>query len=298
MTSSKDRIITALGFEGQVVAYIADTHDLVEEMRRRHDTWPVVTAALGRTATLGAILGSTLKHEKHQVTLQVQGDGPIGRILVVATGSQTVRGYADEPHIMLDLKQNGKLDVSRAVGTEGSVTVIKDLGLREPYRGSVPIVSGEIGEDFTYYFAVSEQTPSAVTVGVLVDRDYSVKRAGGLLLQVLPQTPTEVIDAMEKRLAALPSMTTMLEDGARLEDILTRVLGDDVQIVNEQSVMFACTCSKERLAGILQTLGHEELTAMREEQYGAELVCHFCGEKYQFDAFELQALIDHIHTNN
>lgn len=294
MNNIEDCIITATGFSGSVLAYVCSTRNLVEELRRRHDLWPVVTAALGRSATVGAILGSTLKRTDHQVTIQIQGDGPIGKILVVATGERTVRGYVDEPHIELPLKANGKLDVGQAVGHDGSLSVIKDMGMREPYRGSVPLVSGELGEDFTYYFAVSEQTPSAVSVGVLVDRDYSVKSAGGLILQVLPGATEQIVSDMEKALQTLPAMTTMLDAGDSLLGILGRVFGSDFKVLDEQLVHFACTCSKSRLAGILVSLGKDELISMLEEQGQAELICHFCEEHYQFSGSELADLIQGI----
>lgn len=294
MTITEDRIITATGYNGAVLAYAASTRELVEELRQRHDTWPVVTAALGRTATVGAIMGATLKHPHHQVTIQIHGDGPIGKILVVATGEGTVRGYAEEPHVELALKPNGKLDVGQAVGTDGSLSVIKDMGLRDPYRGSVPLVSGELGDDFTYYFAVSEQTPSAVSVGVLVDRDYSVKRAGGLILQVLPGATEEIVDLMEKSLQGLPSMTTMLDQGESLVDILKRVFGADFKVLDEQPVHFACTCSQSRLASILRSLGKDELQSILEEQGEAELICHFCEERYQFSGSDLEEMIHQI----
>ncbi len=294
MTNTEDRIVTATGFSGSVLAYVCSTKNLVEELRRRHDLWPVVTAALGRTATVGAILGSSLKHSEHQVTIQIQGDGPIGKMLVVATGERTVRGYADEPHIELPLKANGKLDVGQAVGTDGSLSVIKDMGLREPYRGSVPLVSGELGEDFTYYFAISEQTPSAVSVGVLVDRDYSVKSAGGLILQVLPGATEQIVSDMETALQSLPSMTSMLDAGESLIDILQRIFGSDYKVLDEHPVHFACTCSKPRLAGILVSLGKDELVSLLEDQGQAELICHFCEEHYQFSGSELADLIQGV----
>ncbi|WP_419723367.1 Hsp33 family molecular chaperone HslO [Sulfoacidibacillus ferrooxidans] len=287
-----DYVLVATGHDGRVLAYAAYTRAIVGELQRRHQTWPVVTAALGRVATIGALLTATLKNDDHQVTLQIHGDGPAGKIVVVATGTGTVRGYVDNPFVDLPTNPFGKLDVSGAVGQEGALYVIKDLGLREPYRGSVPLVSGEIGEDFAYYFAVSEQIPSAVAVGVLVAPDLSVLAAGGIIVQMLPDATPEDIAEVEKKITELPQVTSLLHAGEKPEDLLVRILGDDVKILSEYPVVFECTCGKERLGKILVSLGKQELTEMLEEQGQAELVCHFCGEKYLFDYKELEGFRD------
>lgn len=292
MTQTQDYVVVATAKDGGILAYAATTRHLVDELQRRHDTWPVVTAALGRVATMGALLTAGLKHPQHEITLQVQGGGPIGKIVVVATGLGTVKGYVDEPHLDFPLNEFGKLDVKRAVGQEGFLYVLKDLGLQEPYRGSVPIVSGEIGEDFTYYFAVSEQTPSAVATGVLVAPELSVLAAGGLLLQVLPDAAEEVIAAVEKGIAELPQVTNLLVQGEDPETMLRRVLGEDVKILSRHPVAFSCSCSRERLGRVLLSLGKQELTDLLEEQGHAELVCHFCSERYLFDGEELRVLRD------
>jgi len=287
-----DEVWVAVGKGGQVLAYAAYTRELVGELQRRHDTWPVVTAALGRVATVGAIMASALKHPDHEITLQVQGGGPLGKLLVVASGDGAVRGYATEPHVELPLNAFNKLDVGGAVGQSGSLSVLKDIGLKEPYRGSVPLFSGESGEDFTYYFAVSEQTPSAVAVGVLVDVDYTVLTAGGVIIQLLPDAEDEVIAEVEQAVALLPNVTSLLRAGETPQDIVRRVLGDDVQWLDKRPVRFACTCNRDRLERVLLALGKTELTAILEEQGSAELVCHFCGEKYQFSAAEITSLRD------
>ncbi len=292
MTQTRDYVVVATSRDDSILAYAATTKHVVDELQRRHDTWPVVTAALGRVATMGALLTAGLKHPEHQVTLQVQGGGPVGKIVVVATGLGTVKGYADEPHLNFPLNEFGKLDVRRAVGQQGSLYVMKDLGLREPYRGSVPIVSGEIGEDFTYYFAVSEQTPSAVAVGVLVAPDLSVLAAGGLLMQILPDASEEAIADVETGIAELPQVTNLLFQGEDPESLLRRVLGDDVKILSRRPITFACSCSKERLGRVLLSLGKQELTDLLEEQGHAELVCHFCSERYWFDNEQLRELRD------
>ncbi|MHB1630523.1 MAG: Hsp33 family molecular chaperone HslO [Bacilli bacterium] len=283
----QDYVVVATVKNGGVLAYAATTRHLVGELQRRHDTWPVVTAALGRVATMGALLTAGLKHEEHRVTLQVQGGGPIGKIVVVATGRGTVKGYADEAHVDFPLNEFGKLDVRSAVGQQGSVYVWKDLGLREPYRGSAPIVSGEIGEDFTHYFAVSEQTPSAVALGVLVAPDLSVLAAGGLLLQILPDAAEATVAYAERGIAELPQVTNLLYQGEDPESLLHRVLGDDVAILSKQPIAFSCSCSKERLGRVLLSLGKQALTDLLEEQGHAELVCHFCSERRLFDSQEL-----------
>jgi len=275
-----------------VVIYAAYTRALVEELRVRHDTWPVVTAAMGRVATLAAMMTMSLKNPEHQITLQVQGDGPIGKVYMVATGEGTVRGYVNEPHVELPLNALGKLAVGAAVGQEGYVSVMRDLGLKEPYQGSVPLVSGEIGEDFTYYFAVSEQVPTAVAVGVLVERDYSVRAAGGLMIHILPGASDAEIAAVEAGVAELPNVTTLLDAGESPQQIAARVMGDGVHWTEQRSVRFACTCNRARLEQVLLALGREELEAMIEEQGEAELVCHFCGERYDFSETELRGLRD------
>ncbi|MCY0876201.1 MAG: Hsp33 family molecular chaperone HslO [Firmicutes bacterium] len=283
-------VATALG--GHALVYAAHTATLVGELQTRHDTWPVVTAALGRVATVSAMMAAGLKHADHQITVQVSGDGPIGKILVVANGQGHVRGYAVEPHVELPLNARQKLDVGGAVGTNGYLGVLKDLGLKEPYQGSVPLVSGEIGEDFTYYFAVSEQQPTAVAVGVLVNRDYSVWTAGGVIIQMLPGASEEEVVHVEKAIAELPNVTTLLRDGETPQDIVRRVFGDDVHWLDHKTVRFQCSCNRDRLERVLLSLGREELDSILEEQGEAELVCHFCGDKYHFDAQEIVALRD------
>lgn len=287
-----DHIVVATAKNDRVLAYAADTRELVEELRSRHDTWPVATAALGRVATVGALLTPTLKEVADQITLQVQGDGPLGKIVVVAAGDASVRGYVEEPHVDLPSNALGKLDVGRGVGQNGFLYVIKDLGLKEPYRSGVPLIAGEIGEDFTYYFAVSEQTPSVVAVGVLVDTDLSVLAAGGLLLHVLPGVDESTVAELETAISSLPSVTSLLHQGESPQDILRRLFATDLRILETRSVRFACTCGRARLANVLVTLGAKELSDMLVEQGQAELVCHFCGERYLYETDELQILIE------
>lgn len=287
----KDQLIRAIALNGKVRAFAAQTTGILNELQERHKTMPVATAALGRTITAGAMMGAMLKGEE-RLTLQIKGDGPLGQIVVDANAYGEVRGYVDHPQVDIPLKENGKLDVSAAVG-EGFLYVIKDLGLKEPYRGSTPIVSGEIGEDFTYYFAKSEQTPSAVALGVLVDRDYTVKASGGFILQLLPGLSDDEISDMEQKLAKLQPVTALLDQGATLEDILSSVV-EQVQILDRMELRFQCRCSRERVEQTLMSLGKEELSTIMEEDRKVEIVCHFCNEAYTFTEIEIKEVLDKI----
>ncbi|WP_017815515.1 Hsp33 family molecular chaperone HslO [Paenibacillus shenyangensis] len=284
-----DRLIRGIAMGGKVRAFAIRSTHLVEELRRRHDTWPTATAAMGRTLTAAAMMGAMLKGEE-KLTLQVKGNGPIGQIVADANAKGEVRGYVDNPHVHFPSNAMGKLDVAGAVGTEGFIYVIKDLGLKDPYRGSVPIVSGELGEDFTYYFATSEQTPSAVGVGVLVDTDNSVIVAGGFIIQLLPGLNDAEIDQLEKGLGSLPPVTSLLNEGLELEELLGRVL-PDVEVMDGMDIVFNCSCSRERVEQTLVSLGEHELVQLIEEDGQAEVVCHFCNEKYQFDRQDLERIL-------
>lgn len=284
-------LIRATACEGKLRAFAVNTTGIVEEMRRRHGTTPVATAALGRAATAGVMMGAMLKGAE-RLTIQIRGDGPIGQIVIDANAVGEVRGYVSEPQVNLPLNPRGKLDVAGAVG-DGYLYVIKDLGLKEPYRGSVPIVSGELGEDFTYYFAKSEQTPSAVALGVLVDTDYSVRAAGGFIVQLLPGVDDGEVAAIEQKLAALPPVTAMLDEGMDLESILRSVI-DSVEVLERSEVHFRCTCSYERTEQTLISLGREEVEQLLREEGRAEIVCHFCNEKYEYDAERLRGLVEKL----
>ncbi|MDP1512958.1 Hsp33 family molecular chaperone HslO [Paenibacillus sp. CMAA1739] len=290
MENKQDRLIRGTAMDGRVRAFAVRTTQLVEELRRRHDTYPTATAALGRTLTAGAIMGSMLKG-KERLTIQVKGDGPIGQIVVDANAVGEVRGYVTEPHVHLPSNSMGKLDVAGAVGTEGFIHIIKDLGLKEPYRGSIPIISGELGEDFTYYFAKSEQTPSAVGLGVLVDTDNSVIVAGGFIIQLLPGLSDDEITAIENAVGSIPPVTALLDQGLELEEMLRWML-PDVRVLDEMDIHFQCECSRERVEKTLISLGESELKQLIEEEGQAEVVCHFCNEAYQFNKDELQSLLD------
>ncbi|ALA40090.1 MULTISPECIES: Hsp33 family molecular chaperone HslO [Paenibacillus] len=290
MENKQDRLIRGTAMDGRVRAFAVRTTQLVEELRRRHDTYPTATAALGRTLTAGAIMGSMLKG-KERLTIQVKGDGPIGQIVVDANAVGEVRGYVTEPHVHLPSNSMGKLDVAGAVGTEGFIHIIKDLGLKEPYRGSTPIISGELGEDFTYYFAKSEQTPSAVGLGVLVDTDNTVIVAGGFIIQLLPGLNDDEITAIENAVSSIPPVTALLDQGLELDEMLRWML-PDVRILDELDIHFQCECSRERVEKTLISLGESELEQLIEEEGQAEVVCHFCNEAYQFNKDELQNLLD------
>ncbi|MBE0338487.1 Hsp33 family molecular chaperone HslO [Paenibacillus sp. 23TSA30-6] len=290
MEKKQDRLIRGTAMDGRVRAFAVRTTELVEELRRRHDTYPTATAALGRTLTAGAIMGSMLKG-KERLTIQVKGDGPIGQIVVDANAVGEVRGYVSEPHVHLPSNSMGKLDVAGAVGTEGFIHIIKDLGLKESYRGSTPIISGELGEDFTYYFAKSEQTPSAVGLGVLVDTDNSVIVAGGFIIQLLPGLDDDEITAIENAVGSIPPVTALLDQGLELDEMLRWML-PDVRVLDEMDIHFQCECSRERVEKTLISLGESELEQLIEEEGQAEVVCHFCNEAYQFNKDELQNLLD------
>lgn len=290
----KDYLVKALAYGGFIRAYAVNATEAVAEAQRRHDTWNTASAALGRSLVGGLLLGATVKGED-KLTVKIQGDGPAGAIIIDSNGNGDVKGYVQNPHVSLPLNEKGKIDVRGAVGTNGVFTVIKDLGLKEPFSGQTPIVSGELGEDFTYYLAVSEQIPSAVGLSVLVDTNDSIKTAGGFLLQVMPGASEEVVEALEQRLANLPNVSTLLEEGKSPEDILDVIFeGESVMILEEMPVQFHCDCSKERFASAIITLGTSEIQAMIDEDHGAEAVCSFCGNKYHFDEAELNDLIEEI----
>ncbi|MCQ4088971.1 Hsp33 family molecular chaperone HslO [Saccharibacillus sp. JS10] len=286
----KDYLVRGTALGGKVRAFAVRSTNLVEELRRRHDTFPTATAALGRTLTTAAMMGAMLKGEE-KLTIQVKGNGPLGQIVADANAKGEVRGYVDHPHVHLPSNAMGKLDVAGAVGTEGFLYVIKDLGLKEPYRGSVPIVSGELGEDFTYYFAASEQTPSAVGIGVLVAPDNSVISSGGLIVQLLPGLSDEEIDAIEQAISALPPVSALIDQGLSPEEVLKWVL-PDVQVQESMDIHFRCQCSRERVERTLVSLGSEEIEAIIEEQGVAEVVCHFCNEAYQFEREDLESILE------
>lgn len=290
MDNKKDRLVRGTALGGRVRAFAVRTTALVDELRRRHDTYPTATAALGRTVTAAAMMGAMLKGQE-KLAVMVKGNGPIGQITAESNAFGEVRGYVTNPHVHLPSNSLGKLDVAGAVGTEGFIDISKDLGMKEPYRGSVPIISGELGDDFTYYFAVSEQTPAAVGLGVLVETDNSVRVAGGFIVQLLPGLTDEEITEIERAVGALPSVTALLEEGLEPEEMLRYLLPDAV-IMDELDIKFVCQCSRERVEQTLVSLGEKELERLIEEDDQAEVVCHFCNEAYVFNKDELQVILD------
>lgn len=285
-----DYLVKATAFSGAVRAYAARTTDLVEEARRRQDTWPTASAALGRTLTISVMMGAMLKGDD-TLTVKVEGDGPLGAIVTDANSRGEVRGYVTNPHTNLAPNAQGKLDVSGAVGA-GSLSIVKDLGLKDYFTGSVPIVSGEISEDFTYYFATSEQTPSAVGAGVLVNPDNTILASGGFIVQVMPGATDEVIDALEKNIADFPPISKLVEEGYTPEQLLNRLFGQDNKpnLLEELPLSFTCQCSRERVETTLISLGGEEIESMIEEDKGAEVTCHFCSETYEFSEDDLHEI--------
>ncbi|RDU34781.1 Hsp33 family molecular chaperone HslO [Neobacillus piezotolerans] len=285
-----DYLVKALAYGGQIRAYAVRSTETVAEAQRRHYTWPTASAALGRAMTAGLMMGAMLKGED-KLTIKIQGGGPIGNILVDSNAKGTVRGYVSNPQTHFDLNEQGKLDVRRAVGTDGTLTIVKDLGLRDFFSGSVPIVSGELGEDFTYYFASSEQVPSSVGVGVLVNPDNTILAAGGFIFQLMPGTSDETISRIEERLKTITPISKMIQQGLTPEEILIELFGkDELSILEKMPVRFECTCSKERFSDAIVSLGQSEISDMIEEDGMAEAHCHFCNEKYHFSKEELEAL--------
>ena len=288
---TEDYIVHASGADGQVRIYAATTKHLVEKARIAHDTTPVATAALGRLLTAGTMMGSMMKGEKDVLTIRVKGDGPIGSLTVTARSNGNVKGYAANPAADLPELRPGKLDVGGAVG-RGTLTVIRDLGLKEPYSGSVDLVSGEIAEDLSYYFAVSEQTGSCVALGVLVDTDRSVKQAGGYILQMMPVAQEELISRLEENIAAMPPVTTLLERGETPESMIRMVMdGYETEIYERLPADFVCDCSRERVERSIISIGRKDLQEIIDDGEDIEVNCQFCGKHYRMTTEELKELL-------
>lgn len=283
-----DTLIKALAYNDEIRVYVVNATEMVEEARQLHDSWNTATAALGRAMVGSTLLSATLKNEQDKLTVRIQGDGPLGHMVVDGNMHGEMKGYVHNPHVSLELNESGKLDVKGAVGTEGGLSVTKDQGLKTPFVGQVPLISGELAEDFTYYMAVSEQTPSSFGLSVLVNPDDSVKSAGGFMIQVLPGVSDETLDQIEQTLKELPQVSEMLAEEKDLEQLLIALVGEgNYKLLEEMPVSFKCDCSKERFANAIVTLGKEEIQEMIDEDDGAEAVCHFCRRKYQFTAEDL-----------
>lgn len=289
---SQDYIIRATAGNGSIRAFAATTGNLVQHAREIHHTSPVASAALGRMLTAAAMMGSMLKGEKDLVTLQIRSLGPLKGIVVSADAQARVKGYVFNPNVDIPSKYPGKLDVGGAVG-EGYLSVIRDIGLKEPYAGRIQLVSGEIAEDLTYYFAQSDQTPSAVGLGVLVDTDTSIRCAGGFIIQLMPDATEEMISKLEQNLNTVPYVTDLLDMGKSPEEILEIILGDmDLKITDKMPTEFYCNCTKERVEKALISIGKEELEKIIVEDKKADLHCHFCNKEYHFAEDELKTLLE------
>lgn len=281
-------MLRGISENGGIVFYGVDSTEIVREMERLHKTSAVTTAALGRLLTAASMMGIMLKSTRDSVTIQARGGGPAGRLLAVSDGTGNVKGYVENPVVELPPREDGHLDVGTAVGRDGTLDVIRDLGMREPYIGQVPLTSGEIAEDITSYFAISEQVPTVCALGVLVDTDLSVRCAGGFIVQLLPGATEQEIDLLEQNIKAMPSVTAMLEQGKTVRDMLDMALqGFQPDILDSYPVTYRCDCSRERVESMLRSLGRKEVEKLRDEDPIAEVNCQFCDKIYKVDLNEL-----------
>ena len=287
----EDYIVRATAANETIRAFAVRSTEMTAKARELHYTYPVVTAALGRLLSAGAMMGSMMKGDKDKLTIQMNGDGPIGQLTVTVDSHGNVKGFPANPAVDIPLKKPGKLDVGAAVG-HGIMTVSMDLGLDEPYNGQVEIQTGEIGDDLAYYFTVSEQTPSAVGLGVMIDTDSTVKEAGGFILQLMPGASEETISALEEKVASAEPVTTMMEKGMTPEDILSYYLdGLDLKILEKQPVRFHCDCSKEKVASALATISKKDLEGLINDGEEIEVKCHFCNSAYKYNIDELKEIM-------
>ncbi|NLL46115.1 MAG: Hsp33 family molecular chaperone HslO [Clostridiales bacterium] len=285
-----DILLRAVAADGLIKMTAVSTRGLTEKARQMHRTLPVATAALGRALAAASMLGSWIKHEKGSLTFQINGKGPIGTVMAVSDSSGNVRGYVGEPHIDLPLRPDGKLNVGAAVGREGSLTVIRDLGFGEPYIGSVRLVSGEIAEDVAAYLVESEQLRAACALGVLVDTDQSVRAAGGYIIELLPGAPDGLIDGLEGAINAVGSVTSVL-DGGTVEDLVNMLLvGFEPKILERREIEYRCNCSRERVRGVLVSLGKSDIEEIEASQEETEISCHFCNLVYRFTPEEVKEI--------
>lgn len=290
----KDIIVRATAADAQIRAFSAYTRELTEQMRQIHETSPVATAAMGRLLTGAAMMGVMLKGEKDLLTIQVKGDGPIGQMTVTADALGRVKGYVQEPVVVLPANSLGKLDVGGAVGA-GYLRVIKDMGMKEPYVGQTALQTGEIGDDLTFYFATSEQVPSCVGLGVLMEKDNTVKQAGGFIIQLMPFAEESVISRLEENLSSVGSVTALLEEGKTPEEILAILLeGLEPKVTDTVDTCYYCSCSRERVHKAVISIGKKEIMEMIEEGKDIEINCHFCGKHYVFTVNELSETLDRM----
>lgn len=288
----KDYILRATAQQEQIRAFAIRANDMVEYARVRHDTSPVVTAALGRLLAAGAMMGIMMKGENDVLTITMKGDGPIGSLTVTADSKGNVKGYADNPVVIIPANYAGKLDVGAAIGY-GELTVIKDLGLKEPYVSQVPLGTSEVAEDLTYYFAKSEQTPSAVALGVLMSPENTVEQAGGFIIQLMPGASDDVVERLEKKLSAIRPVTDLMSDGLGPEEILEEILGEFNLVINEKvDTQFFCNCSKEHVARALISMGKQELQKIIDDGEPITVNCHFCNTDYEYSVSEIRELLE------
>ena len=289
-----DYVVRGVAGQGSIRAFAVRTTQLVSQAAKIHGLYPVAAAALGRVLTAAGMMAVDMKNSSNVLSIVVKGTGPLGSIVSVAKADGTLKGYVDYPQTDLPLNEAGKLDVGSAVGREGKLTVIKDLGLKEPYVGQIDLVSGEIGEDIANYFWASEQQPSAVALGVLINPDLSVKAAGGYIIQPLPDADEEIINRIEKKIAEVPAISTLVEQGRTPEEILEILLGEiELKLLGKTSLKFKCDCNRERLERVVLGLGKEELEDIIQTEGEAELTCHYCNTKYHFSKEQLESLLAH-----
>ena len=291
----KDQIIKFLAYDGRIAVACASTTNLVEEARKLHDLSPLATAAMGRVLTITALIGAEMKNETDKLTIQIKGNGPIGKIVAVSDNTPNVKACITNPHADLPLNEFGKLDVGGAVGNQGFINVIKDIGLKEPYIGISPLTSGEIAEDFANYFQISEQKQTAVALGVLVDKD-GVRSSGGYIITPMPDATEEEISKVEQSIFQAGAISKMLDNNLSLKEIAQKVTGDEnVQVIDSSiEPVYECECNKERFADGLMTLGKEQLTELIEEDEKAQIQCQFCNKKYNFNKEELEEILKKV----
>lgn len=289
-----DYIVRAIAGDGQIRAFAATTKELVEKARQLHNTSPIASVALGRLLTGGAMMGTMMKNDADILTIQIKGNGPIGTMTVTADATGKVKGFVSNPEVMLPPTKDGKLDVAGALGI-GVLSVIKDIGLKEPYVGDTILVTSEIGDDLTYYFATSEQVPSSVGLGVLLNKDTTVEQAGGFIIQLMPDATEETIEKLEKRIKEIKSVTEMLEQGMTPEDILEHILGDmNLEILDQIDTEFHCNCSKDRVSKAVMSIGANDIQSMIDDNKPIEVNCHFCNSHYTFSVEELKEMLEAV----
>lgn len=291
ISKNSDYIVRATVANHQIRAFAISSTNTIEEARQRHNTSPIATVALGRLMSAGAMMGTMMKGDDDIITIQIKGDGPIGGLTVTADAKANVKGYVNNPEVMLPLNSAGQLDVEKALGI-GVLSVIKDIGLKEPYVGDTILVTSDVTQDITYYFATSEQVPTSVGLSVIMSKDNTVKSAGGFIIQLLPDASEEIISALEKKIKEVKNVTTMLEHGYTPEQMLEELLGEfGLDILDKIPTQFYCNCSKERMSRALISIGRKELSSLIEEGRTIEVNCHFCGSHYNFDVEELKDLL-------